>query len=232
MVRIAIASIVATAVAGSAFAAHTVEMRKIDTGLGRQVRLTHVGDSDNVFAGEIIHEFRNGQGMGAQFSDITMPTYCTEVTQHITNNFAIYTVTDDISTMPAPPMGADKADAISDMFATLLGLHEDNAMTNDWAAAFQIAVWDVVYDYDAGAGRDSLDVEAGDIQVHRTDGSTLSAGLLTKIGTFWDSIGVAESPLTVIGFHSDSYQDQIVPAPGTLALASAGLLLIGRRRKA
>jgi len=203
----------------------------VDTGLGRQIRLTHETTTFEAFAGEIIHQFQNGQGMGEQFDGKRLATYCTEVTQGVTTNFGLYSVTDDLSTMPVPAMGQSSADAINDMFATLLGLHADQIVNEDWAAAFQIAVWDVVYDYDPGIGRDSLDVDAGDIQVHRTDGSGLSSSLRNKIDVFWDSIGVAEGAYNVIGFHSDSYQDQIVPAPGSIVLGAAGLLLIGRRRK-
>ncbi|MBL8747377.1 MAG: hypothetical protein JNK58_13610 [Phycisphaerae bacterium] len=231
MVRIAIASIVAAFACGSAFAADTVEMKKIDTGLGKEIKIIHGSDSFNAFAGEIVHQFTNGVGLGAQFNGKTMSTYCVEVTQTVTTNYRVYNVTDNVGTIPVPAMGADRAGAINSMFAMLLDKRAEGVFNNDWAAAFQIAVWDVVYDYNAGVGRDSLSVDAGDMKVKKTDGTTLSSSLRAKIDTYFDAIGVASSPFNIIGFHNDSYQDQIVPTPGTIALGSLGLLLVGRRRK-
>lgn len=232
MVRSAIASVVVAIASGSALAAHTVEMHKIDTGLGKQIKILHDGGAFDAFAGEIVHEFRNGVGMGAQFSGKTMATYCVEVTQAVTETYKVYDVTDHVGTIPDPAMGSARGAALNDMFATLLEKRSEGVFNDDWAAAFQIAVWDVVYDYNDGVGRDSLDVETGDMRVQKTSGDPLSNSLVSKIDVFFDAIGVASAPFNVIGFHNASSQDQIVPAPGgAIALGSLGLVLISRDRK-
>lgn len=231
MVRTAIAGVVVAIACGTSLAAHTVEMRRVDTGLGQNIKIIHGSNSFDAFAGEIFHEFRNGMGLGEQFSGKTMATYCVEVTQTVTNEFRVYSVTDEVETIPAPAMGADRADALNDMFAMLLEKRSEGVFNNDWATAFQIAVWDVVYDYDAGVGRDSLSVFDGDMKVRKTNDDPLSSGLRSKIGVFWDAIGVAFSDFNILGFHHEGHQDQIVPTPGTIALGSLGLLMVGRRRK-
>lgn len=231
MVRTVIASIVAAATCSSALAANTVEMRQIGIGLGREVKVLHGAGSFNTFAGEIVHEFRNGVGLGEQFNGRTMSTYCAEITEGVSPAFITYEVTDDVGTIPVPAMGAARGGAINDMFAMLISTQSEGGFDNDWAAAFQIAVWDVTYDYDAGVGRDSLDVATGDMKTQSTSGASLDAGLLSKIDVYFDAIGVASSEFNVLGFHNESSQDQIVPTPGAIALGSLGLLLVGRRRK-
>lgn len=231
MVRSAIASVVVAIASGSALAASTVEMHKIGTGLGKEIKIVYNGDAFDAFAGEIIHEFRNGVGLGEQFNGKTMATYCVEVTQTVTESYKVYEVTDDVGSIPEPAMGAARGDALNDMFAILLEKRAEGVFSNDWAAAFQIAVWDVVYDYNEGVGRDSLDVESGEMRVKKTNGDPLSNSLVNKIDVFFDAIGITATPFNVIGFYNASSQDQMVPAPGTIALGSLGLLLVGRRRK-
>lgn len=231
MIRSIIAGTVVAIACGSSLAASTVEMRRIDRGYGKEIKIIHESGTFDAFAGEIVHEFQNGVGLGAQFNGKTMATYCVEVTQSVTNEFRTYDVTDEVGTIPDPAMGEDRADALNDMFAMLLEKRAEGVFNDDWAAAFQVAVWDVVYDYDAEVGRASLSVSTGDMMARKTNNDPLSLSVRNKIDVFFDAIGVAESNFNIIGFHHDGKQDQIVPTPGTLALGSLGLLLVGRRRK-
>lgn len=231
MVRIAIAAAVIAAASGAASAAHTVELKKIDTGLGSSVKIIHGGDSFNAFAGEIIHEFRNGVGLGEQFNGRTMATYCTEVTESVTTSFRTYTVTNDVATLNTPTLGTAKAAALNSMFAMLLGKQGEGVFNNDWATAFQIAVWDVIYDYDADVGRSSLSVTTGNLKVKKTNGDPLGSSIRTKAEAFWDAIGVSTSAFNVMGFHHDGKQDQIVPTPGSILLGALGVIVAAPRRR-
>lgn len=233
MVRSAIAGVFIALLCGSALARDTVELKKIGTAKGRNVKIVHGSSSFDAFAGEIRHEFRNGEGLGDLFEGLVLDTFCVEVTEYVTESFRRYDVTDDVGLVAAPPLGADKALAIGRMYALLLEMAGLGSFDNDAAAGFQVAVWDVVYDFDAGVGRDSLDVDTGDMITRETSGGLLGGGARAAAHLFFDAVADdGHEPAPLFGFHNDGHQDQIVPAPATAGLAGLGALAFRRRRRA
>lgn len=234
MLRTTSAALSVAYIASVATAAHTVELKKVDTGKGSNVKIQFGTIDQNVFAGELMHKFRNGVGDGAQFNGFTLPTYCIEVTEEVTTSYQQYDVTNDISGLPVPQMGADRAAAVQRMFALLIDIKNGAGTFDDnTSAGFQVAVWEVVYDYDAGAGRSSTDVGAGSLIIKNTNGSPLSSAVKSKADMFLDVVGTATSGTLpqVWGFHRDGKQDQIVPTPAAGMLAGVGLLAAARRRR-
>jgi len=112
-------------------------------------------------------------------------------------------------------MGSDRAKLITGLYEAKFPLVHSNAT----AAAFQLVLWNIVYDQDwtIDTGKFRIDIPSLSIPESRTLANTwldeLHNGLLT---------GTA----SVAAMASDRYQDQLIPAPLPSA-AWAGLGLMG-----
>ena len=125
------------------------------------------------------------------------------------------------------PMGLTKADAIRELW----GRHFSTNFTNQEGAAFQLAVWEIVYE-------DSDDWNV----TSRLDDTGFKAEKLGADATFilansWLATLDGTGPRAqLVGLTNDNLQDfvvEIVPAPGAILLAGIGTSLVGwlRRRK-
>ncbi|HEY1187186.1 MAG TPA: Cys-Gln thioester bond-forming surface protein, partial [Gemmata sp.] len=161
-------------------------------------------------------------------------TYCIDLDQSISKG-GTYTFTTQTDLKLAPTIGTDaKASAITELFDRYYNSSLTSA-TN--AAAFQLALWELVYD-----GATSKSLTSGRIE-----------GTNSVAKSMLNSLGTAYSTHDLAGYHlvalvSSSKQDQImvvpddctpppsgVPAPPGLVLAGMGFggLMLGRlRRKA
>lgn len=236
--RTVTACIVAFAAAAGANA-DTVEMKYLGTGAGKTVKISHNGSTKNVFAGQIRHEISNGTGLGAQFSGEFM-TFCSEITQYVTSTKKVYRVTgpEDIST---PAIGEFKAQAISNLYSYVMSAPTESGVNADYAAAFQLAVWEIVYDFSTIEGASSLDVEDGAFQARNTNDTQLSATIRGYLTDFFNAaFSFQSNAMLVYGLQNDSAQDQliatptggtIVPLPGAGVMGLAGIGLIANRRR-
>lgn len=228
----ALFTLAALAAASASAQAGMVEMRWVGIGLGTGVRTSLSGNVQEVYAGQIAHEFRNGTGAGALFNGQTIMTYCTELTQHVSADWHLYDVTGIASApVPGPAMGLQKASAIHNMLSLLVAETNAGRFGVDMAAGFQLAVWEVVYDFDSGVGRGSLDVAAGDFLASDTGGGALAVGIAAHVTAFLDHASVAGVDILPFAFVNEGRQDQIIPTPGSVALACVGGLLMARRRR-
>jgi hypothetical protein len=231
-----VAAAVVAAVAGSAFA-DTVNVKYVGTGKGSNVKIIAPGVNQNVFAGQLRHEITGGTGLGAMFNG-TYVTYCSDVSQYVTSTTKSYTVLPLEQVPGAAPMGLSKADALRNLYTFGAGSQLLNTSSNDFAAAFQLAVWEIVHDFNSNLGVSSLSISDGTFKAKSTNGNALSSGINAQINNLFSGIfnlpeGASQTPLA--GLSHATAQDQIVvvPTPGALALAGlGGGLLIKRRRKA
>jgi len=226
-----------SAAAGIA-SADMVDMRYTGGGKGRVVRISHPNGAANVFTGQLKHTLINPVGPEAATIAGDHVTFCTDVSQFVTRDFLQYTLTDAANVPGGSPMGPDRAAAIQDIynFAGVNILTEGTS--NDAAAAFQLAVWEIVHDYSPINGLASISLASGLFTATKTNGDAFGSGIMTQFNTFIGAIGSERAnAFTLVGLTSGVAQDQIVaiavPAPGPAALAGLGALCFAvRRRKA
>jgi hypothetical protein len=169
-------------------------------------------------------------------------TFCVEINQdvHLGGTYSFYTGTVQSAPTPGNPipgssgMGATKAALLDELWDR----HYADITDANSGAAFQVAVWDIVYDAD-------FNLNSGNFKAYgNTAATTLAATWLTDINTNNTPYG---NP-NLIAIKSDCYQDQVTfgppvlsPPPGTplpsaasgtaVALLGLGLgRLTGRRR--
>jgi len=148
-------------------------------------------------------------------------TYCIELTQWVGSG--TYNRVD--VAQGSNQMGQEKAEAIYRLFNATNGTQDID--TNAEAAAFQAAIWEIIYDYDGG-----INIAGGNVQFAGISNSLFN--LYTGYAT--DLQG--DITPNVVAYTNDQYQDQlgmqVVPLPGVAAMAGLGLggMAIRRRRQA
>lgn len=231
-----VAAAVVAAAAGAA-SADTINVKYLGTGKGTNVKIVGPGVNQNVFAGQLNHQLSGGTGLGAILNG-TYATYCSDITQFVTSTTKTYTVVPIEQVPNVSPMGLSRADALRNLYTFGAGVQLTPAATNDFAAAFQIAVWEVVTDFNPNVGISSLSISGGNFKAYNTSGGNLSSGIMTQLNNLFSGIfnlPEGAAPVEIAGISHATAQDQIVvvPTPGALALAGlGGGLLIKRRRKA
>ncbi len=223
----------AAALVSSAAIADTVDVKFLGTGAGTSVKINLGGNANNVFAGQLYHQFSNGTGKGAELNG-TYITFCTDLTEYVTSTTKSYNVV-SIAAMPnSSPMGAAKAQAIADLYAYGAGQQLITTAANDYAAAFQIAIWEIVSDFNPFAANNGLNLTAGSLKVTKTNGSALSSSITNTVAAMFAALGTNSSHGGILGVSRNGSQDQLVvvplPTPGLLALAGfAGVVALRRR---
>jgi hypothetical protein len=215
-------------------AADTVSMRFVSPGAGRTATIRVNGNQYNVHAGELNHMITarsgaTGPALGA------LATYCVDVAEWVSYQSRVYDV-NELTDAPVATggngMDQHKADAIGRLYTFANG--QEHAGDNNFAAAFQIAIWEVVADLDTPTT--SMSVAAGDFKAWNLNSGT--TGYLTTLlaAATDDAIDVNTR---ILALTNDGAQDQMfqvaIPLPTTGALAAVGLLgagFVGRRRRA
>jgi hypothetical protein len=230
MTKFAITAAVAAAIAGSA-SAQTVSMQFLGTGEGRNVKITLDGDSKNVFAGELRHKITSTD-MSTDFIG-EFVTFCVDLSQNVSSNSSVFNA---VPLQQAPQVANKSLEAARRMAAAADAHQLGN---QDIATGVQLALWELIYDFDASEGISSLDLTSGRFSATRTNGNPL----WNSVSSFANSIlhiAFADLPMDTYNNYtvltSSNRQDQLVPVPsaGPLALAGAGglLVLVRRRRNA
>jgi len=226
------AASVALAIGASAASAQNVDMRFLDTGAGKSVKIWSDGYDGNVFAGQLIHEIDDSRG------DLTgvHTTFCVDVHEFVSSRFKEYHVSNLTDVPDAHPMSEGAAQAIRDVWNFADGMQLSESASNTFAAAFQVALWEIVEDYDVRDGVASLDITRGSFKAAKTDGRRLRGSFTDYLDDIFGAIGSDARVPGLIALKSRHYQDQItevVPAPMTLAgFAALGLGAARRRRRA
>lgn len=224
------AAVVLACASGAAWGS-MVNVQYTGTGKGSSVKATFGSVTQNVFAGQLKHTISGGTGAAAMYNGNWL-TYCTELTQNVNSGTNLFSIV-PISALPgSAPMGWAKAQAIFDIYNFAGSTPHTTSTSNDYATAFQLAIWEIIHDYSPITGLAGLSLTSGSFSATKTNGSPLSSAVTSIVQTLFNAIG-AGAPANVVGITNDCYQDQIlpIPAPGCAVLAGMGLILGASRRR-
>jgi hypothetical protein len=194
----------------------TATFHGVDPGRGVEVSLDGGDTSRETRAGKFNWTKDSGDydGVDGDFS-----SFCIELVEQVGNGnqytFGIETTADAPNTMP-PGMGAAKADLLSEYFGRFIDVADMSS--NKEMAAFQLGVWEIVYD-------DGLDLEDGDFRV-------MSDGNENALAQSWLNALDGSGPrIGLDALVAEGIQDQVVvPEPASLVMALAAMLVAMRRR--
>lgn len=236
---LAAAALATLALASGAMAASTASMAFTGTAKGANTRILFGSQTINAFTGQLKHTISNATGLYSTLNG-ERRTFCIDLAQHVSSNTNTYDIVDIAAETAgiSATYASVRASAIASIYNTYgnQAIGTSNTTTNDFAAAFQIAVWELAYDYTGVAS--SINLAAGITRFQSTNGAALSNGILSAFNTIISSVGSAQVLPGLVALRSASYQDQLVYVPGTLipsagsaTMAALGGLLMARRRR-
>ena len=155
-------------------------------------------------------------------------TFCIQLYENISFNQTVtYEVLEDLAFVPdSQPgnMGPEKAMLISDLYARNYG----SIGTGAEAAAFQLAIWEIVHETEVAGGALNLGLGTG---IARFDASL--TGVMSQAEALLNGLGGVGSSLNYLSFAglrgltNEDFQDQLIVVPGPAGLAG----LMGRRTR-
>ncbi|MEM1330280.1 MAG: Cys-Gln thioester bond-forming surface protein [Planctomycetota bacterium] len=219
---------------GLSASADTVTMEYTGTGLGRTVRVSSPERSGTLFAGQLRHEVSSGTGIGASLAGQSILTYCIDIAQGVATRPTVF----DVSRVDSNARSATEA-ALSRMVGHALDYAPNvrsNGEKRDFHAAVQLAVWEVIADFDATDGRGSLSIEQGRFEASQSNGRNIGGRLLDYVDDLFNA--AMSGTGTGLAMTSSSRQDQIIPltdpiipAPTAAAMALVGVGGLASRRR-
>lgn len=237
-----IAAATVMACAGIA-AADTIDLTFQGQGRGTNIGVVVNGNASGTFAGQIRQDLSNGTGIGTQFDGRSAITFCADLEQQVNQGTTTYDIV-NLATIPNPSaiipggMGAVRAAAIESIYSytrEVLGLNiASSTLANTFAAAFQIAIWEIVYDYDGTLA--SLDVTSGLFEATTVSGNALPNSIANAVqDLFTNGVTYNTAATNLLGLYSDAKQDQIIeiiiPTPTAAAMGLLGLAGLAARRR-
>ena len=194
------------------------------------------GDSRDTFVGQLVHEVDGFTG-GLSGLNGQQVSFCPDLPEEVATDPTHYDIVDltDVpvtADMSSDQLTAAQADAVLRLVSAapeVFGLGFGN---NGRAGAFQLVLWEIIYDFDGTAA--SLDLEAGNVSFTRTNGDSVFSGQLgSSASEFLDAAVNGDITQGVVALANAGRQDQIfIPAPGGVAVLAATGLAIARRRRA
>lgn len=215
--------------------AQSVTMKYSGTGKGSNVRVTFGTTTDDVFAGQLRHSITSPANTDPRLNG-NFVTFCIELSQVVSGQNRSFDV---VQLNTAPSIQGDKAmraTALESLFANVGNAPLMWNASNDYATAFQLAIWEIIHDFDSSKTNAGLDVTAGEFTARRTNNSALSTGVMNNLNTFLGFARAGTSmPMShsLLGIANGTNQDQVtvIPTPAAAALAGLGMGLIAVRRR-
>lgn len=236
---IVLAALGAFGAAGSALA-DPVNLTYTGNGLGQVVHVSLGAQSWDVFAGRLNHSASGGTGNTAGLpTNIT--TFCADIQQGHASGPTSYnstTVASASGNAGLSTLGAAKQQAIYEIYKGAGDLQF--TQFSGFAAAFQLAVWEVVNDFNAALPNNGLSIAGGNFRATALGQASLSAAMADKVAFLLSWVGTGSGTNQLMGLANSAYQDQfyqgvVVPLPAAVWVGMGGLgLAVGfqwRRRR-
>ncbi len=215
--------------------AQSVMMKFNGTGTGSNVRVTFGTTTSDVFVGQLKHSITGPTNTDPRLNG-NFVTYCIDLSQVVSSQNRSFDV---VQLNSAPSILGDKAmraSALESLFANVGNAPLMWNTSNDYAAAFQLAIWEIINDFDSSKTNAGLDITGGEFTARRTNNSALTSGMMNNLNTF---LGFARAGTSMpqsnslLGIASATNQDQVtmIPTPAAAALAGLGMGLIAARRR-
>ncbi len=188
--------------------ASQANIQLLGTSLGQELNLTYPSTTRNIWCGQLrILNLNTNVQFKAMCGDIT------QVVNPLDQWLCTQTTTNTLS-----PQYQAAGHLIANVFPTLT--------TNDQAAALNVAIWELFYDFGA-----TPDFNNGLFKVNGGPANVINLAT-SYYNTYKNGSGVATAYLPLPGGYGQ-IQLTPVPEPGAmLALVAGGAMLIARRRKA
>jgi len=218
--------------------ADTVNMVFSGTGKGSNIAVEFFGAAPKtVFAGQLQHTITAGTGQGTGLIG-SHRSFCADFQQNVATSSSIFDIvaTQDLD-VRGTPMGPSTASAIESIFSVHGAAASAANASKDFATAFQIAVWDILYDFNANQPGNGIGLGTGNIKFTATNGGPLSSGIVTSYNQIISAIGSGAAAGFVYALEQAAKQDQLlytstpVPSPGAAALAILGIATMAPRRR-
>jgi hypothetical protein len=211
----------------------TVTMNYLGWGAAPHATVSLYADTDGTYppyevaigsglvAGYYKHNVTATTGSGA-YLDNPLLAFCMDLAQPPSYLSATYEVV-PLTEAPNPTLiGVPMTAAKADLLAELWGRHFSATMTNQQAAQFQLAVWEIVFETSG-----TYDISSG---------SVWSGNLHSGTNALLNSLDGTGPMANLVALTHPQYQDMLarivppVPAPGAIFLAGVGTIIIGRLR--
>jgi hypothetical protein len=232
-------------IAPQAARADTVNLSFVGNGVGRTVHVQLNTQQWDMFAGRLIHKRSNGTA-SLNGPPQNIATFCTDLLQsHVgasANQYSSASVATLSGNGGATNLGFAKQQAIYDIFHAAAGRQYTAGM--DDATAFQLAIWEVVYNFSATAPSHGLSLTGGSFTAKMPNGAALSASIMQKVNALFAAIGANASGAGLMGLKNGQFQDQLfdtvlgpvapIPAsfwPGMAGLGMAALVTWRKKRR-
>ncbi len=146
----------------------------------------------------------------------TFNTYCVDLAQSVS---AGTNYTFEVRTPAQHGYSANQTDILGKLWGGFFGLID----TSTESAAFQLAVWETVFDSDGALSTGSFKASS-------------PSSAISLAQTWLDTVkapGYSGPVAELVVLHSPTAQDQItvIPTPGSMALLGLACMVIGRRRR-
>ena len=214
----------------------TASVTLVGTGLGATISFHYGTTWITDFAGE--YKWQPAAGSNNPWP-LNQPftSFCVDLNEYIRLNNTYNYVLKSLESSPYPDpqtsntgMGTDRANALR----RLWGTDRADVTTNVKAAAFQMAIWEIVFEYPASAGLplSSMNVTGGNFYMDVTDTDSTKQALWQSIANqanaylaaAWAPTAKYEPMLAVMSLNGAQDQLVVMPLP---ASACGGAVLFG-----
>lgn len=168
-------------------------------------------------------------------------TFCIQLDENISSGstvpFSVVDPSDLPDQPPLPgPMGTARSEVMQDLYARNYDfvMGQTGALARDWAAAFQIMVWEISHELSADTTDASTvlaDLAIGSGQVSFDSSTDVLGYAQSMLDGLGGGVGDFEGYSRLLGLTNENKQDQLVVVPGVGGLAGLmGVVAVRRRR--